>query len=489
MLLLEKVIKLLDDYHYGVFREKVKNHSKRSYYPLVLVDLIDRDPLKEQDTERLCRDVYGAHDEKTKKKFFQLAHHTFRLSALLARDHPDYLLPTIPRIRRLLNEGKLEAANRLADMLYEVCRKVEDHGTERKLLELQSRQNLLLDLAFYAHEQQHRIGELLDIERKLHELGSRLWHFLHPRSDDHQPVSQSELDEFADDFDHPATAVRLLSRFAWASLIPQADPGRFCSPETGRFLLELEAEFDKFGHVVLPGLVDYSTELRILRLLHLLESRAPLPEVLKLPPPKPAGFWNSFAQYPLADWLLPLSEHLAKACLTADAPETRSMLRAKLQELGRQCEALLADERLEQLFLQKYLALSVARAFTRLVGGPEGWQQNREQLERLLWVYQQVPFHQYLDAIYCILAYCALKLEDYGRVEEYFRRFRKVLKSKESPSADALLVEGLYYLAQLRHTGRPQYARKLQSLNARLDARGFHTEFRLLEREAATTLH
>jgi len=486
MLLLEKVIKLLDDYHYGVFREKVKNLSKRSYYPLVLVDLIDRDFLKEQDSDRLCRDVYGAHDEKTRRKFFQLAHHTFRLTALLARDHPDYLLPNIPRIRRLLNEGKLEAANRLADMLYEVCRKVEDYTTERKLLEMQSRQNLLLDLAFFAHEQHNRIGELNRIECKLQELVGRLWHFLHPPSGEKSAPSSSDLEDFAADFEHPATAVRLLSRFAWAALLPQADARRFRSPETGTFLLDLESEFEKFGHIVLPGLVDYPSELRILRLLHLLETSAPLEEILDLPPPEPAAFWNSFARYPLADWLFHLTGHLAKACLAAPHPETRTLLRERLRTLGEQCDALLRDERLEQLFIQKFLALSIARAFTRLAGGPEEWTRTREHLERLLWVYQQVPFHQYLDAIYFILAYCGLKLEDYPRVEEYFRRFRKVLKSKEAPSAHSLLVEGLYYLAQLRNTGRPQYARKLQRLSTCLEARRLRVEYRLLEREAST---
>ena len=77
MLLIEKVIKLLDDFHYGLFHEHVKNISKRSYYPLVLIEAIDRDFGMEQDSEKLCKAVYGDAAEKTKKKFFQLAFYNF----------------------------------------------------------------------------------------------------------------------------------------------------------------------------------------------------------------------------------------------------------------------------------------------------------------------------------------------------------------------------------------------------------------------------
>ena len=73
MLLIEKVIKLLDDYHYDVFREYVKNISIRSYYPLVLIDCINRSIEVKQSTEDLCKMIYAddnPNNEKTKKNYF-----------------------------------------------------------------------------------------------------------------------------------------------------------------------------------------------------------------------------------------------------------------------------------------------------------------------------------------------------------------------------------------------------------------------------------
>ena len=53
MLLIEKVIKLLDEFHFSQFREHVKHYSVRSYYPLALVDVIDRRADVEQDSEKM----------------------------------------------------------------------------------------------------------------------------------------------------------------------------------------------------------------------------------------------------------------------------------------------------------------------------------------------------------------------------------------------------------------------------------------------------
>ena len=50
MLTIEKTVKLLDDFHLDQFREFLKKISIRSYYPLALVDVIDRDFRVEQDS-------------------------------------------------------------------------------------------------------------------------------------------------------------------------------------------------------------------------------------------------------------------------------------------------------------------------------------------------------------------------------------------------------------------------------------------------------
>ena len=84
MLLIEKVIKLLDEFHFKIYREHVKNLSIRSYYPLALIDVIDRGIMIEQDSKVLFKNTYGevAKDEKDFKKFFQLGCHTiFKLGS------------------------------------------------------------------------------------------------------------------------------------------------------------------------------------------------------------------------------------------------------------------------------------------------------------------------------------------------------------------------------------------------------------------------
>ena len=78
MLSIQKVILLLDDFHF----EEFKLHLKRSNaeLPLKLILQIRKDAWNQQESDDVCKDVYGSKDEKSKKKFFQLVHYTFRLT-------------------------------------------------------------------------------------------------------------------------------------------------------------------------------------------------------------------------------------------------------------------------------------------------------------------------------------------------------------------------------------------------------------------------
>ena len=67
MMLIEKVVKLLDDFHFNTFREYVRDTSLRSYYPLALIDVIDRNFKKEQTIEKLFFQTYGKHPEEEKE--------------------------------------------------------------------------------------------------------------------------------------------------------------------------------------------------------------------------------------------------------------------------------------------------------------------------------------------------------------------------------------------------------------------------------------
>jgi hypothetical protein len=249
MLLIEKVIKLLDDFHYEAFRQYLKNVSKRSYYPLVLVDSIDRDLMVKQDPTKLCKEVYDETSDKARKKFNQLTHHTFKMTSFLAQNYPDYLLPNINRIQRLINTGKVKEALLIADLLLEVCLKVEDYQTERKLLQIQSQLNHLFESTYYSIKQQERMLEILGYETDF--LAITNYYFKHLGST--PKLAKDEADKHADFFKqylkHPITSIRLISTYYYYFTFYLTKDERFYQNTTTSFFL--------ISHTVFM-LLDYS---------------------------------------------------------------------------------------------------------------------------------------------------------------------------------------------------------------------------------------
>ncbi|GIV30960.1 MAG: hypothetical protein KatS3mg029_0311 [Saprospiraceae bacterium] len=183
MLLIEKVIKLLDDFHFSTFREYVKTYSIRSFYPLSLIDAIDRDFEKTQSTEYLYFAVYGEKptEEKHYKKFFQLAHYTFKLTGYLAKNYPNYLQHNITRIHQYINDGELEKALTLSDITLEVASKIEDFSTEIKVLSFLAQKEVYTDRHTKAIDYYERIDKLLANERALNQMNLFMYHHLYSK--------------------------------------------------------------------------------------------------------------------------------------------------------------------------------------------------------------------------------------------------------------------------------------------------------------------
>ena len=68
MLGIQKVILLLDDFHFDEFKNHLKTSNAELPYKLVMQ--IRSDKWKQLESDDLCKAVYGSKDEKSKKKFF-----------------------------------------------------------------------------------------------------------------------------------------------------------------------------------------------------------------------------------------------------------------------------------------------------------------------------------------------------------------------------------------------------------------------------------
>ncbi|MGZ4156336.1 MAG: hypothetical protein ACXVED_04210, partial [Bacteroidia bacterium] len=162
MLGIQKTILLLDDFHFEEFRLHLKKSNAE--LPLKLILQIRQDEWNQKESDDLCKDVYGANDEKSKKKFFQLVHYTFRLTSYLSRNHPSYLTSNISKVEQLINKGELEKANELAEILLDIAEKIEDFPTAIAVLKFFAQQAFITENKNGSIKYHQRINELLKNE-------------------------------------------------------------------------------------------------------------------------------------------------------------------------------------------------------------------------------------------------------------------------------------------------------------------------------------
>lgn len=474
MLLIEKVIKLLDDFHFDIFHEHVKNLSVRSYYPLALIDVVNRDLVASQSIETLCKNIYNEYDEGTHKKFIQLAHYTFRLTSFLAKNYPDYLFHNISKVQLLINSGESEKGLLLLQILTEVCAKVEDRNTELIAQQILAQHYILTekrDQAIKCFERsrwcQMQKNAEIDIIQYMH-----THHALRASN----TISKDDLEEhltfFAQYKDAESFYVRFLQKCVTYFFMHLARDRRFYSDEIFKGILECEKEYEKYDYVVTPFLANYIHVLNFLKLNHFIQVAAQ-EEVSKQIPGLLANgeelqFWESYFNMTEFSSIVILTNFFSKNYFQSYKENHLDNLSQEVKDnldfLKKRCETILAKPNIEEKFIIRYINLSTLYALLLICGDEKDIQKAIKILEGLLINYQQIPFYGFSDSIYTTLILAYFCIEDFEKVDKCYRRFKKNLKDKTVNSNNDFIIQGIFFITKWRETERNQYLKKLEQL-------------------------
>ncbi len=474
MLLIEKVIKLLDDFHYDIFREHVKNISVRSYYPLALIDVIDRDLTQSQSIEKLCKDVYSEYDEGTHKKFIQLAHYTFRLTSFLAKNYPDYLYNNISKVQLLINSGESEKALILLEILNEICAKVEDRNTELTAQQILAQHYILT-------EKRDQAVKCFDRSRWC-QLQKRaeidIIHYMHThhalRSSN--TISKEDLEEhlafFAQYKDSESFYVRFLQKCVTYFFMHLSRDRRFYSKEVFEGILECEKEYEKYDYVVTPFLANYIHVLKFLKLNHFINVAAQEEVSKQIPGLLADGeglqFWESYFNMTEFSSIVILTNFYSKNYFQSykenHLEELSGEIKDNLELLKKRCETILEKPQIEEKFIIRYINLSTLYSLLLICGDKKDLKKATRTLEGLLINYQQIPFYGFSDSIYAILMLAYFCLEDFENVDKCYRRFKKNLKDKTVTPDNDFIIQGVFLITKWRETQRNQYLKKIEAL-------------------------
>lgn len=475
MLTIEKAVKLLDDFHLGQFRQFLKKSSVRSYYPLALVDVIDRDFRVEQETDDLYRLVYGEKpaSEKDRKKLFQLAHHTFRQTSFLAKNYPDYLIVNLPRVQELINTGQLDDALALNSILREVAEKVEDYSTLIKTLQIQAQAEAHLGNLAESLRLQQQVSKYFEVKRQISVINELVFSQLIAKG---KPVPEEEYltirQQVENLLDHEVFSVRLLAKLNLAYLRYLHRDPLFFEEQNFDLLVEIEEEVQRNEHIILPFLYNLMPKVHFLKMHYLirkLDTARILEEARQITEDgRTELFWNSLTNLPELNSITIQSSFLVSNYYYSYRPDREKFIppdiRDQVAYLIERCEQILENPSLEEKFIQRYVALSTVYAGLLMLGRPAQVKKSVQTLERLLLFYQQVPFKMKLDGIYSTLALGYFALKDYELVEKTFRRYKKTGKNKVLNEENDLSIQGFYFAAKFIESGKGQYARKFQNI-------------------------
>lgn len=475
MLLIEKVVKLLDDFHFEVFREHVKTFSLRSFYPLALIDVINRDIMVEQSSEELFRKVYGEEpiEEKDLKKFFQLAHYTFKLTNVLARNYPDYLQTNITRIQQYINAGKLEEGCHMAEILQDVCAKIEDVSTEIKVLNILAQKELLLQASKESLQYYERIKDLTAFLTDINDLNHYLVNDLKNKGKEETEENKKEKFAYLKQFtSSPNFSIRKIARLNIYNLLYLYRDPAFYAPDTYEQLCDIEEQLQKYDYIIFPYLHNLRPRLAYLKLNYSIQQLS-LEEVMDEAARMTADsegdlFWNSFINLPELSSIAIQTSHFVSTYFTSYRPDHLELIpeevQAKMKELRRRCRVILDNRLLEQKFVVRYINLSTIYGGLLLLGDKNDIKECVRVQEGILSVYQQVAFHASIDPIYTNLIMANFCLEDYEQLEKSYRRYKKSTKGKTVNPENDLTIHAYYYAAKWRENGRNQYVNKLRDI-------------------------
>ena len=476
MLSIQKVVALLSDYHLQEFRNHLKNSGAE--LPLALVEAVHSHGWEEADSDDLCKIIYKKNGAAEKRKFFQLAHHTFKLTGYLSRNYPSYLLHNISKIELLINQGKLKEANNLAEILLDIADKIEDFSSCRVVLTFFAQQSHIREKKTESIRYLEHNARIIESEKALNDIYLYLRTHLHFKDKTSGEYSDTEkhLSFFKSFHQHPSFAVRILSGYAWCYTLHFLNDERFYTQEMQDQLNSLADELEKAPYVVFSFVDDVELNIDYLK-LKLLVSWLDKDELQKvasglLKKRETPRFWRNYLNTAQIGFISIQGSLLASTqgfCYRKGWFEQQPKeFREEIAGYKKACEEILANPMWEEESLYvRYINVSNIYCCFLLMNSMEDVKKVPPLIEGLLFNYQQVSFHRMYDQIFATLIMAYFILEDYMKVQECYKRYEKLTANSSKLQENDLTIKAYYYAAQWISSGRKQYQEKLNGILAK----------------------
>jgi len=470
LITIQKFIYLLSDFYYAEFTAHLS--AINASLPLKLAQTI-RQKLPAFDThEELCKKIYGSFDKGPKQNFNQLAAYTFRLSNVLAQNFPDYLHQNIFKIQRLVNEGKGDEANFLAELLLDIAERTDDFQCQVFVLNFLSQQAFITKDTATGLKYDTQLVEILSREKAFIEIQIYTRKLLTEVKLERPEIEKSKnyLLGFAD---NSSASIRILARHSYLLILYQYDLQAFELPETASIIELLEKDLHNQSHVVFPYLLDFRSSLFFMKLnssLKDLNSKESEREFEALEEHyKAIKYWKTFVNmgqlYLITIQCTRLFGVYEKYIYRDDYPARLTENDQRLiKEYISKCKAFLHSDVDVVKFEYEVICYRIMLGALQIMAGGKNIKTGIDELEAVLVNYQQVNLNTESDSIFMCLMLGYLTIKDYEQCNKTFKRYSKCIKDKPLFEDNDMRIHAYYYVSRWLSSKSPQYVIKLSSL-------------------------
>jgi hypothetical protein len=471
MLNIQKVYQLVPKEVLQEFKEYLV--SINATLPLKLINFVEADKSKQKNSDKLCQLVYGNHEEKTKKKFFQLAHHTFKLTSYISRNYPSYLYTNLLTLEALVNKGEIIKAKKLAGILSDIAEKKEDFITLAATYRFYAQHSFIMEQKNDTIRYHQKVKEVLKNAEDINEIYFYMRQYLNIKDKQSltNPDIENHLSFFVQYHNSEHLTIKTLSRYASCYTLSFLNDKGFYAPEILKELEGLNSELDKHPYVIFPFADDISMNIDYLMLKHKLnvmdeeEMKREAAQMLKRQ--ENIHFWKNYVNTPVIISLSILSSYyLTRYCYNyrKDFQDFISPdVKEQLELYKKNCEEIIKNQNWEDGFHVRYINLNTIYCCFLALGSKEDIKRAVGILERLLVSYQQISFQKLYDSVFALLIVCYFALQDYENVAECYKRYEKLTANTVKTDENEISIKVFYYASQWLKTNRQQYLEKINN--------------------------
>lgn len=469
MINIQKQVILLSDFHFKEFAEYLQETN--AVLPHKLITTIRK--LKAQpESDELCKLIYGDAQEKTRKKFLQLTHHTFKLSGFVSRNYPNYLKHNILLLEELLSKGEKKKANELAEWIIDIAEKIEDFTSLIEVYKFLSQQAFISESKKTAGFHK-KIAEYVELER----IKNSIYEYLreHAFFKGKGSITKAQLNKDLAFFDqyinHKSNSINILARYGKYHELSFLNHPDFFKKETLKELNDLERDFLNNAHVCFNYLDDIYFNLLAQKLQHEVNTKNVDTMLVDLKKMNNSSsflkYWKSYVNDPelfsisaQTSYYISTYGHVYKDNYHKTLP---SEVSENLKYLRKRLEGEIAKNVWDDGHVIKLIHVKCLYAAILLTGNEKDKIECVKSLENTLISYQQIPFQKFLDGIFATLVMGYFSLKQYDKVVSTYKRYKKITSDQIVVKENDLTIDLYYFTAQYLTNKRNQYIEKIKT--------------------------